>query len=136
VKSDTEGLIAATEAAFASADGVAQLWLLREQLEEEGRATGVHACSDLIVRCSIDHRVELTRAEELARELVQELPDKRHLLLLAEVLAAQGKGEEALDHRRLAAQTPNLHPQASEEDRKKAWEETLAAERTGRSPVS
>lgn len=130
MKTDAEGLMDGSTAAISSAKGVEELWVLRDQLKAEGREIAVHACSDLIVRCSIDHRVDLAKAEGLARDLLLALPDKRHYLLLAGVLEAEGKGEEAAENRRLAAQSPNLHPQASEEHKKRAWEATLAAERS------
>jgi hypothetical protein len=132
MKSEEEVLMAASEAAIASPEGVAELWLLRERLNAEGRTVAVHACSDLIVGCSIDHRVDLVRAEELARALVQQLPDHRHFMLLAGVLQALGKVDEAAQNRIVANQTENLHPQAPKDVREKLMAEAIAAVADGK----
>jgi hypothetical protein len=121
-----------SEKAIGSPEGLDRLWQLLDELRSQHRVDAVHACSDLLVSCSALHRHELSRAETLARQLISELPDKRHYLLLARVLDAQGRLVEASHARAEADQRQNLHPGASDEEKAQAMRETLEAARSGR----
>lgn len=121
-----------SEKAIGSPQGLGRLWQLLDELRSQRRADAVHACSDLLVSCSALHRHELSRAETLARQLVSDLPDKRHYLLLARVLEAQGRLAEASEARAEAGQRENRHPSASDDEKARAMRETLEAAGSGK----
>lgn len=108
--SNARDILALFELASTSlSEALPQLWEALELAKRDGNTTRAHAISDGLVSLLIHHAVELDKAERLAVELVNSMPDKFHLDLLARVLALRGDTDRRIDTEKRVSAAPDKH---------------------------